>query len=128
MKVLPVNRDGAQLARHAGDQTAGRHFARFQPAGACGICGVAAAVVQWVLFAQKLKAAGEHLPWSPRRWPWWSLVAATVAFFAWGFALPSSPFLRFTWYSAALAAVAVLVVSTGLGLATPFFQPATKTA
>jgi len=50
------------------------------------------------------------------------MFAATVAYAAWAFALPHSPFTDYTWYSSALSGLAVLVVSTLLGLLAPFFQ------
>jgi hypothetical protein len=51
-----------------------------------------------------------------------NLLAATVAYCAWAFALPNTPFGQYSWYSSALSGVAVLVASTFLGLLGPFFQ------
>lgn len=79
-------------------------------------------VVKWLIFSAKLKAYGKPLPWSPRTWPVWEMVAAAIAFCAWAFALPSTPFAKFSWYSAAVAALALLVASTVLGLLAPLFQ------
>lgn len=83
---------------------------------------VATPVVQWLLYAAKVKAAQSALPLKPGTWPLWEMFAATLAFCAWAFALPNNPFTAFQWYSAALSGVVVLVASTVLGLIAPFFQ------
>jgi hypothetical protein len=81
-------------------------------------------LVTWLVFAAKLKSIDKPFPLSFAAWPVWEMLAATLAFFAWAMALPHSPFTRFerTWYSPAVAGVAVLVTSTILGLLSPFFQ------
>jgi len=80
-------------------------------------------VVVWLLYGAKLKAAQKPLPLNPRTWPLWEMFAATVAYSAWAFALPNSPFSQFqNWYSSGLAGMAVLVASTILGLLAPLFQ------
>jgi hypothetical protein len=76
-------------------------------------------VVVWLVYAGKVRKAGKRLPTAFRRWPRWEMFAATVAYAAWAFALPETPFMSFGWYSAAIAAVVVLVVTTGLGLIAP---------
>lgn len=79
-------------------------------------------VVEWAAYAAKTKVPEKHLPLRPRYWPRWEMSAATVAYLAWAFALPNSPFVAYGWYSSALGGVAVLVASSFLGLAAPFFQ------
>lgn len=80
-------------------------------------------VIAWIAFATKLKAAGKPIPISPAKWPLWEMSAATIAYVAWAFALPSTPFAQFQhWYSPGLAAFLVLVVSAGLGLVAPLMQ------
>lgn len=84
---------------------------------------VATPAVFWVVYATKLKGAGKPLPISYGTWPLWEMTAATIAYFAWAFALPQTPFRAFAnWYSSGLAGVAVLVTSTALGLLAPLFQ------
>ncbi len=56
------------------------------------------------------------------QWPVWEMMAATLAYAAWAFALPSTPFTQFTWYSPGLAGALVPVVSTVLGSVAPLFQ------
>jgi hypothetical protein len=79
-------------------------------------------IVKWLVFGAKLIGDHKPVPWHPRTWPVWEMAAATVAYSAWAFALPNSPFTDYSWYSSGLAAVAVLAASTGLGLLAPFFQ------
>jgi len=79
-------------------------------------------VVVWLVYGAKLKNSNLPLPLTYATWPVWEMFAATVAFVAWGFALPQSPFAAFTWYSSALAGVVVLITSAILGLLAPFFQ------
>ena len=83
---------------------------------------VATPVVVWLVYGAKLLHAKKGLPVSFGSIPLWEMFAATAAFAAWAFALPHSPFTSFTWYSSGLSGVAVLVVSTLLGLLAPFFQ------
>ena len=50
-------------------------------------------------------------------------LGALLAFCAWTFALPNTPFRDFEhWYSPALASIAVLLASSVLGLLAPLFQ------
>jgi hypothetical protein len=82
-------------------------------------------VFVWLLYAAKVKNASKLVPLAPRKWPLWEMVAATIGYMAWAFALPNSPFrdfAQFGWYSQALAGVMVLVVSTTLGLIAPIVQ------
>jgi hypothetical protein len=86
-----------------------------------GVFAVVTPLVVWLLYAGKVKTAGKKLPLSPRKWPWWEISASAIAFTAWAFALPQSPFARFSWYTLAWATFVVLVVSTALGLLAPVF-------
>lgn len=79
-------------------------------------------IAVWLVYGAKLKAAQKPLPIRYGTWPIWEMFAATVAYCAWAFALPNSPFLEYPWYSSALSGVVVLVASTILGLIAPFFQ------
>jgi hypothetical protein len=83
---------------------------------------VATPIIFWVVYAAKLKSAQKPIPLGFSTWPLWEMTAATVAYAAWAFALPKTPFLDFGWYTPALGSVAVLVASTVLGLLAPLFQ------
>jgi hypothetical protein len=83
---------------------------------------VATPLTVWVVYASKLKAAGKPLPVSYATWPLWEMIAALIAFCAWAFALPNTPFRDYPWYSPALASISVLLASTLLGLLAPLFQ------
>jgi len=79
-------------------------------------------LVMWLVYAAKCKAAGKKLPLAPRSWPLFEMFAATVAYAAWALTLAQNPFVISSWYSPALAAVLVLIVSTFVGLLAPLFQ------
>jgi len=79
-------------------------------------------VVVWLIFGAKLKSAEKPVPWAIKKWPLWEMCAATVAYAAWAFALPNTPFSDYGWYSPGLSGIGVLVASTVLGLLAPFFQ------
>jgi hypothetical protein len=79
-------------------------------------------IVVWGLYASRAVAAGKRLPRSVRSWPKWEMVAATLAFAAWGAALPSSPLGVFSWFMPALAGVVALVLSLLIGVFSPLFS------
>lgn len=84
---------------------------------------IATPLVVWLVYAAKVRAASKPLPLAPKTWPVWEMFAAMVAYAAWAFALPDSPFKYYgDWYSPALAGVIVLIISTLLGLLAPLFQ------
>ncbi len=83
---------------------------------------IATPVVVWLVYAAKVKAAQKPVPIAFSQWPLWEMLAGAVAYFAWAFALPETPFSEFAWYSSSLAGIIVLVASTFLGLLAPFFQ------
>jgi len=79
-------------------------------------------LIVWLVFGAKIVSAGKPLPWHPKGWPLWGMFAATIAYCAWAFALPNSPFTVYQWYSSSLAGISVLVASAVLGLLGPFFR------
>jgi hypothetical protein len=79
-------------------------------------------VIVWLVYGAKIKNIQKPLPLKFGAWPVWEMFSATFALAAWAFALPHSPFTEYDWYSSALSGLAVLVVSTLLGLLAPFFQ------
>jgi hypothetical protein len=97
----------------------------FQPGWiAFGAFAACTPVVVWLSYAAKVRAANKALPLSPSKWPLWEMSAATLAYAAWAFALPNSPFQYFSgsWYSSAIAGVVILTTSTFLGLIAPIVQ------
>jgi hypothetical protein len=83
---------------------------------------VATPFLVWVAFATKLKTSNRPIPAAPSKWPIWEMVAATLAFAAWAFALPNTPFVQYNWYSGGIAGFLVLIVSGGLGAVAPLMQ------
>lgn len=76
-------------------------------------------IVVWLVYAGKVRRAGKPIPARIGQWPKWEMFAATIAYTAWAFALPETPFTDFDWYNAAIAGLAVLGVTTALGLLAP---------
>jgi hypothetical protein len=83
---------------------------------------IATPLIVWVAFASKIKAGGKTIPLHPSKWPLWEMTAATIAYVAWTFALPATPFAQESWYSSGLASFLILVVSAGLGIIAPLMQ------
>jgi hypothetical protein len=83
---------------------------------------VSTPLIVWMVFAAKVKSENRPLPILPTTWPVWEMLAGTIAFVAWAFALPTTPFSTLAWYSPGLAGVAVTIASTLLGLLAPLFQ------
>jgi len=79
-------------------------------------------VVVWLVYAAKVRNANKALPKRPKTWPWWEMISASIAFATWAYAMPNSVFTRFEWYTTALGGLAVLIVSTALGLVAPIVQ------
>ena len=82
---------------------------------------IATPLVIWLVYITKVKTADMPIPWAPLKWPLWEMAAGTIAYVAWAFALPTTPFGSFLWYSTGLAGVIVLITSTVLGLLAPLF-------
>src|SRR5262249_26443616 len=49
-------------------------------------------LVIWLVYITKAKADGKPIPWAPLKWPLWEMAAGTIAYVAWAFALPTTPF------------------------------------
>lgn len=79
-------------------------------------------MVNWLLYAMKLRAAGQALPVRVSQWPLWEMTVASIAFVFWAAALPTTPFASLG-VSQALAGFLVLVVTTLLGLLSSLVRP-----
>ncbi len=80
---------------------------------------LATPAVVWLVYAGRVRAAGDPLPVPIGLWPHWEMTAATCAFVAWAAALPATPFTQFGWYNSGIAGVIVLAVTAFLGLVAP---------
>ena len=60
----------------------------------------------WLMYAGKVRLSGKDLPLWISKWPQWEMFAATIAFAAWAYSMPNSPF-RFLegYYSPGIAAI-----------------------
>lgn len=87
---------------------------------------VATPVLTWLLFAQMAHRQRKPLPFDPRTWHLWALVAGPIAFTAYAAALPGSVFHQFAWFSSGLAVVTVFIAVVILyagGIVDSLFQP-----
>jgi hypothetical protein len=55
------------------------------------------------------------LPWSLSKWPWWKMIAATIAFLTWALALPDNPYIT-TDGGRAFAGIWAIFVSVVLSI------------
>jgi len=97
-----------------------QHF--FSELGIFVVFLVLTPILVWLIYAGKVVSANDPVPLRPRRWPKWEMFAATIAYAAWAFAIPANQFDAYSWYLPAIAGVAVLGVSTLLGLLAPIFN------
>jgi hypothetical protein len=84
-------------------------------------------ILMLLLFLRQLAITGKDWKISASQWPWWRIIASTVAFSVWALAVPGNP-LKFTdaTVSGVVSALAALFVSTLLNLLTPFFESTTQ--
>lgn len=75
-----------------------------------------------LIYSGKRLAAGESRSPGWKLWPWWPMVAATIAFLAWGLAVPDGPFLT-SEGGRVLSGLLAIIVSTLLGVVGRFFAP-----
>lgn len=76
-----------------------------------------------LIFAGKRRTSGLSLLPPVAQWPWWTTVAATIAFLAWALAVPGNQLLEGE-AGGAIGAFVALVTSTILSLVEPIFQRA----
>jgi hypothetical protein len=86
-------------------------------------------VLMLLLFLRQLALAGKDWNISAAQWPWWRIIASTVAFAVWALAVPGNP-LNFvdSAVSGVIAGFAALFVSTFLNILAPFFEKVTPIA
>lgn len=71
-----------------------------------------------LVYASKRASDGlKPLP-APNKWPWWELIACTIAYSVWGLAVPGNPYVD-SALVAAFAAFGAVVISTFLTLLEP---------
>ena len=84
--------------------------------------GVLTPILFALIYSGKRRAAGESRFPGWKLWPWWPMVAATIAFLAWGLAVPEGPFLT-SEGGRVLGGLLAIIVSTLLGVIGRFFAP-----
>lgn len=78
-----------------------------------------------LLFLGKWVKANPGFP-AIRHWPWWKMIAASIAFATWGLAVPGNPYL--TGSLATVAGVSAMVMSFVLSALTPVMERLLETA
>jgi len=77
-------------------------------------------ILYLLIYAGKRQARGEPRLPAVRDWPWWPMVAATVAFLAWALSGPNRPYFQGEG-GGAIVALAAIVVSSLMGVLARFF-------
>jgi len=78
-------------------------------------------VLVWLLFLSKAATIGEDVKQlfsSPKRWPWWQMSAATVAFLIWALAVPNNPYIK-SEATAIVSGFGAIFISTILNVLEP---------
>jgi hypothetical protein len=78
-----------------------------------------------IIFCGKRREANLSLFPQIAKWPWWKLIASTVAFAVWALAIPTTPYLQGA-AGGAVAAFGAVFVSTVLTLLQPIFERKTE--
>lgn len=87
---------------------------------------VATPIVIWLVYITKARTAGKPIPWAISKWPLWEMAAGTIAYVAWAFSLPASPFASYAWYSDGIASIIILVTAQALAFVAPLFARSLK--
>jgi hypothetical protein len=78
-------------------------------------------ILIWLAAATKIAGDGRPVPWAPKLWPWWSMVAGTIAFAVWVSALPESVATAFiSWFQPQLGALGVILLAILLPIGDAF--------
>ena len=90
-----------------------------------GLFAVLTPVLFALIYCGKRRAAGQPRWPGLESWPWWPMIAATIAFLAWGLAVPDAPFFSGE-KGRVLGGLLAIVVSVLLGVLGRFFAPAAE--
>jgi len=83
---------------------------------------IATPLVVWLGIMAAHKSSGRAFVGKPiSQWPWWSMIAATVAFAAFVLVLPGSVMNDVSWYEAWMGSVAIILSAFVLGLGDQVF-------
>jgi len=73
-----------------------------------------------LVYYNQLAIANEEFP-NVMNWPWWRIVASTIAFSVWALAIPNNPFVG-SDVAGVVSGLAAIFVSTILSLLGPIFE------
>jgi hypothetical protein len=124
VEYVPAETVTLYLATIASLPVISRGVPGFTAWGAYALFAVLTPVLFALIYGGKRRAAGKPRWPGLGRWPWWPMVAATVAFLAWGLAVPDGPALtRDAESGRTVASLLAILVSVLLGVAGRFFGP-----
>ncbi len=90
---------------------------------AFGVCLMLTPLSVLLLYASKVKQANKPLSFAINKWPLWEMTAASLAFFAWAFSMPGSPFRSIQgFYSPGIAAIVLPATAMLIGMAAPLMH------
>lgn len=78
-------------------------------------------ILFFIIFLGKRSEAKLKLFPPIKQWPWWKLIASTVAFAVWALAIPTTPYFKGI-AGGAVAAFGAVLISTFLTLLQPIFE------
>ncbi len=82
-----------------------------------------------LLYLRQLAMAQQNWKISVTQWPWWRMIASTLAFSVWALAIPGNPIITSSNETGGvIAGFAALLVSMVLNLFSPFFEKAQPAA
>lgn len=87
-----------------------------------GFFGLLTPLLFSLIYIGKRRAAGKPPLPELKCWPYWPMIAATIAFLAWGVAVPDGPFLT-SESGRVLGGLLAIIVSTLLGVLGRVFAP-----
>jgi len=96
-------------------------FPRLTEAGVYWFFVIFTPILFFLIFLGKRREAKLKLFPPIKKWPWWKLIASTVAFAVWALAIPVTPYLQGV-AGGTVAAFGALLVSTFLTLLQPIFE------
>lgn len=124
----------AGLTKYIPTESITLYIATASAAEALRAYGITASLTYWffvgftpvlllLIFLRHLAVTGTNWKVSVGKWPWWRIIASTVAFAVWALAVPGNPIISPTDTSGGvLAGLAALLVSTLLNIVAPFFE------
>lgn len=122
-KYIPTESLTMYVAIVSSQKAVSSVFPAITPASAYALFIILTPLIMLGLYFRGLALAEHEWRISPRLWPWWRMIAATIAFSAWALAIPGNPVIDpGNMAGGAVASLAALFVSVFLSLLAPLFE------